>query len=322
MAVKQAWLQGLRPVAGSFRLIGLRWLLWILSALPGLVAASVALERSIAHRPYFIEAGDPLPFVPLAHLLRSLPGPLWGVLAAGAALAWFGNLLFTAGAVEVLDPNREGGVRVWRSIVDTGTRYLWVYLRVALLALVLLLIGGRVLSLIFEAIDDHGRLVGWPAKTMVLTLPVIRTLLFLCWASIVGALALWCRVLSVTGGRRYVRRLPALALRVWWRRPLQGLIFHVVLALTSLFIGTLVLLAWRQSSSATAGWVSLWLVVLFLQSFLWHWRLRVCRLVWTDARFDNARIVPDSPWHVLRRLAKRLRRRRSSPTLSGEIQDA
>jgi hypothetical protein len=319
MAVNQDWLAGLRPVAGSLRLIGLRWLLWILSALPGLVAASAALERSIAERPYFVEAGDPLPLVPLLLLLRNVPGALWGVLVAGTVLAWLGNLLLTAGAVELLDPKRVGGTRVWRTIIDTGTRYLWVYLRIALLALVLLLVGGRVLGLISESIDDHGRVAGWTAESLVLTLPVIRALLFLCWASIVGTLAVWCRVLAVSDGRRYVRRLPALALRVWWRRPVQGLGFHVVLALASPLLGALVLLAWRQSSSATAGWVVLWLVVLLLQSILWHWRLRVCRLVWADGRFDNARVVPDAPWRVLHRLAKRLRRSRPSPTLSGEI---
>jgi hypothetical protein len=320
MAVNQDWLAGLRPVAGSLRLIGLRWLLWILSALPGLVAAGAALERSIAERPYFVEAGDPLPLVTLSVLLRSVPEALWGVLAAGTVLAWLGNLLLTAGAVELLDPQRVGAVRVWRTVIDTGTRYLWVYLRIALLALVLLLIGGRVLGLIFESIDDHGKLAGWPAKSLLLTLPVIRALLLLSWASIVGTLALWCRVLAVSDGRRFMRRLPALVLRVWWRRPLQGLVFHAVLALASPLIGALVLLAWRQSSAVTTGWVALWLVVLALQSFLWHWRLRVCRLIWADRRFDNARVVPDSPWRLLRRLAKRLRR--PPPMLSGEIHDA
>jgi hypothetical protein len=322
MAVTRAWLEGSLPVPGSARLIVFRWLLWILSAAPGVAMAIGAIGGSVGNRPYFADAADPLPMVTLGKLLGSIPGPVWATLAVGAGLVWILNLILTAGAIDILNPSKEGKVRVWRTVFDSGSRFLWTYFRIAFLALVLILIGSRVLVVVFGQITDHGRIAGWSAKTVLWTIPLIRNLLFLGWAGLVGILAWWCRVIAVSDGRRYVRRIPALVTRAWLRHPLQGVLFQLVLYGVSLILGAAVLVAWRQSASSTGGWVLLWLLVLLFQSYLWHWRLRVCRLIWATPTFDAARRLPDSPWRVLRRLWNRLARRRKPATPEGPPQVA
>ena len=53
--------EALKPTRGTIRIVGLRWVLWIVSALPGVLAARATLESSVTNRPYFTDAADPLP---------------------------------------------------------------------------------------------------------------------------------------------------------------------------------------------------------------------------------------------------------------------
>lgn len=320
MAVN-AWIAGAAPKAGSLRLILLRWLLWIAAALPGVGVAAGSLGDAVANRPEFTRAPDPLPLVGLGRLLAEIPGAAWGVLLAGAIVAWLGNLLLTAGAVEVLGAN-EGGrprpvkLRVLRTVFEVGTRSLWVYLRIALLALVLILIGGRLLGWVFEKIADHGELAGWTARGRWWNLPLVQGLLLFGWMNLVGLWAWWSRVIAVVDGRRYVRRMPGLVLRVCWRRPVQAVLLHLVIALFSMTVGAAVLFAWRQSAAGPVGWIVLWLAVPLMHAYVWHWRIRACRLIWTTPDHSDLRDVPDRPWHVFRRLRERLFRRRRAAAVT------
>ena len=156
-------------------------------------------------------ANTPAPGTPTAapSVRRRLAALLYeGVLLFGVVLAWLFNQLLTAAAVEILDPGRESGkVRLWRTMVDSGWCHLRVYLRISLFALVFLALGGRVLSGVFDRLNDWGVVAGWTGKTLVYTLPIVHLLLLLAWAGVVGACAWWSRVIIVRGGRRYVRRL-------------------------------------------------------------------------------------------------------------------
>lgn len=307
MALRQAWLDALRPVPGSLRLVGLRWMLWLLSAIPGTTVAMRVLGSGIGRSPHYAEAPDPFPFFTVLGWLDGVPGSVWAVFAVGALLAWAGNLMLTAAAVEILQPARVGRVRVWRSFFDTGTRHLWCFLRIALVAFVFLVLGFRVIALIAESVNEHGVVAGWSAARLRWTLPLARFSLVAGWGTLVGLLAWWCRVIAVADGRRFMRRLPTLALRAWRRAPLQGVVLQVALAVTGMLAGGVVLYAWRQSSAGTGPWLLLWLGVLALQSWLWHWRLRTCCLLWADPVFDGARSIPDAPWGWLRRLLRRAR---------------
>ncbi len=309
MALSAPVLAGLKPVGGSARLIVLRWLLQVAVALPGIAIGTGALGDALGRRPYFAEAPDPLPLLPLARFLAGVPGSVWGALAVGAVIGWLVSLMLTAAAVEILDPDRPPErIRVWRRISDTGRRFCFPYLRVALAALLAVVIGGGLIAATFERLSEHGRLAGWTGYTLAIQLPFAWTALVLAWASVVGVLAMWCRVILVADGRRRVRRLWPVVPRLWWRRVFSGLVFHCGLSVASLLLGGVTLFAWRQSPSSGVAWFVVWQGVLLLQAVLWHWRLRACRLVWAARSLDDLRNTADEPWHLFRRLRRRFRR--------------
>jgi hypothetical protein len=232
---------------------------------------------------------------------------VWGALTAGVVAAWVGNLFLTAGAVELLGGISETKVRVWRTVIETGTRSLWVFLRLAVLGAMLIFGGAKLLGVFFDRLIDHGAAAGWTGHLLVRDLALAHGMLLLTWATLVGVMIWWCKVIAVADDRRLIRRLPPMVLRLWWRRPLQGLVFHVVLSVVTVFTSAAVLFTWRQSAAGVGGWIVLWLVVLGFLAFVWHWRLRACRLVWAAADLQDLREQPDEPWHLPRRLWRRLR---------------
>jgi hypothetical protein len=310
-------IQAVSPVRGSVRLIALRWALSILAALPAIAAANAALSESVGKEPWFTEAPDPLPLPQFFGVMGEI-GSLVPVMFIGVVVAWLFHQLLTAAAVEILDPAREPGrVRVWRTMMDTGWRYLLVYLRVSLVALVFLFLGARVLSVVFEQLAERGVIEGWTGKTLVLTLPIAHGLLLLAWAGLVGGCAWWSRVILLRGGRRYVRRMLTLVPRAIWRSPVQGFLLHWLLGAASLLLGAAVLFAWRQAPGVATGWFALWLALLLVQSAVWHWRLRTLSLIWSLPALNDLRDKPDAPWGVFRWFKSRLRRRAAaSPPVS------
>jgi hypothetical protein len=291
----------------------LRWLLWVFAALPGIAGARGALGESIANRPQFTEAPDPLPFLEFARLIAEIPGGVWATFALGVIIGWTGNLFLTAGAVDIVGRRDTGGVKVLRTVFDTGVRHLWVYVRIALFAVLFIGVGSRLLAVIFERLGEHGQLAGWSAETLVFNLGITRGLILLLWLTIVGVFALWSRVIVVADGRRYVRRLPSLVVRLWLRRPVGSLVVHLVLVFATLFASSGVLAGWRQSSARSTGWIVLWLGVLMAQALIWHWRIRASRLIWSASDLEDLRARPDAPWRLFRRIRERWRKRPAPP---------
>ena len=308
MAVRRPWLAGLRPVRGSGRLMALRWLLFVAAALPALALGLRGLGEAVANRPYFATAPDPLPFIPLARLLARLPGSVWVGLLAAVVVAWVGNQLLTAGAVTVFGTAGGGRARIWRTVFEAGSRYLWAYLRIALTALVVAAVGARLIGAIGGRLLAHGQHELWTMQSRLL-LQAGQGLATLCWLTLVGVFAWWCRVIVVADERRRVRRVWTVVPRLWRRRPVGALALHFLLALGGLLAGGAALFAWRQSGAGATGWALLWLAVLAGLSFVWHWRLRAGRLLWSSPELVDLRAVPDVPWRLPARLFGRLRRR-------------
>lgn len=309
MAMKAApAVEALKPVQGSVRLIAARWVLAILAALPGIFAARAALDASAGRQPWFTEAPDPLPLPQLIKILAEL-APAVPVLVAGVVVAWLVQLLLTAAAVELFDPRAAPGpVRLWRGTIDTGTRFLWVYLRISVSAAVLLFVGGLIVDAVFEKLADRAEVAGWSGTTIIYGLGIGQMALLLTGAGLVGLCAWWSRVIVVGGGRRYVRRLPTMLVRVCWRWSFQGLILPGTVGMASVLAGAAVLFAWRQSPGTGTVWFVLWLGLLLVQAYLWHWRLRTLCLIWFSTGLDDVRATPDRPWHMFRRIRRRLRR--------------
>lgn len=301
-------IEALRPVRGSLRLIATRWVLAILAALPGIFAARAALDESAGRQPWFTDAPDPLPLPQLMEILGQL-GPAMPVLLAGVVVAWLVQLLITAAAVEVLDPRRAPGpVRLWRGTFDTGTRFLWIFLRISLCAVALLAACARIIGFVFEKLADRAEVAGWTATTIIFGLGISRMALLLAGAGLVGLFAWWSRVIAVGDGRRHVRRLPTMVIRVCRRWTFQGLILPWIVGAASVLVGAAVLFAWRQSPGTGIAWFVFWLGLLLAQAYLWHWRLRTLCLIWRSTALDDVRATADEPWHVFRKVWRRVRR--------------
>lgn len=310
MALNGAWLRAAGLLPGSLKLIFARWLLGIVAMLPGTLAGISALSTGPAADPYFSDAPQPLPLLVFIEFVGRLPGAMWGLLALGAIVAWLANQWLTAGAATILDRHLAGRPRVWRTTIDVGKQYLGRYLRVAAFAGVWLVIALALTGRAFDWLADHGTLAGWSGETLLLTLPITRALVLLAVASAVGAAGLWCRVILVRGARRCVRRLHQVVPRLAWRAPVQGFLLPMLLSAFSLVAAALVVFAWRQSGAGALGlWLPIWLAVLLGQAYVWHWRLRIC-VELAEAGLATAwSTVPDTPWHVFRRLWQFLKRR-------------
>jgi hypothetical protein len=199
-------------------------------------------------------------------------------------------------------------------VFEAGGRSLWAYLRIALTALVLAALGARLIGAVGSRLLDHAQQELWTMQTRFL-IQAGRGVATLCWLTLVGVVAWWCRLIVVADERRRVRRVWTLVPRLWWRRPLGALALHFLLALGGLIAGAATLFAWRQSGSGFTGWALLWLAVLAGLSFLWHWRLRASRLLWSSPDLIDLRAVPDVPWRLPTRLLDAVRRilRRGKP---------
>jgi hypothetical protein len=309
--------EAVSPVRGSLRLVVLRWALSVLAGLPAIMATKGALSAA-ASQPWFTEAPDPLPLPQFFGVMGHVGGVM-PIVILGAVIVWLFNQLLTAAAIETLDPGRgPGRVRLWRTMVDTGWRYFLIYLRVSVFAALFLFIGARILSVVFESLAERGDVEGWTGKTLVMTLPLLRALLLLAWAGVVGVGAWWSRLILLRDGRRYVRRMLGILPRVLWRSPVQGFLFHWVLGAASVVAGAAVLVAWRQTPGVATAWFAVWLLLLLAQALVWHWRLRTMSLIWSRPSFDDLRERPDAPWGVFRWMWSKLPRRRAVAATASE----
>lgn len=304
MALIAGWVEALRPVKGSVRLILLRLVLALLAGALGVAAGAARLGDTVSRRPVFVEASDPLPVAELSAFLGRFPAEIWAALAGGVLLGFGAHLLLTAGALDLLARRPDGRARVLRTVVGAGAAHLWAFLRLALLGLVLLALGAKGLAELFEKLGEVGERAGWTAETLIVRLGLARAGLTVAWATLVGLFVLWGRVIVVAESRRLVRRLPAVVLRLWWRRPVRAVGVHGVLAVTLLLVQGAILAAWRQSPAPPWGWIALWLLGLLVAAFVWHWRLRASLLIWASPDLDDLRAVPDAPWGIFRRLER------------------
>ena len=141
------------------------------------------------------------------------------------------------------------------------------------MALVLAAIGARVVGVVAERLLDHGTAAEWTLRAK-LFVQAGRGLATVCWLTLVGVFAWWCRVIVVADERHRVRRLLTVVPRLWRRRPMGAVVPHFLLALGGLLVGGAVLFAWRQSSAGFAGWALLWLAVLACAAGPATWRLQ------------------------------------------------
>ena len=312
MSMKNKVIEGLKPAPGTARLVLSRWIVAILGALPGILVGQSAIGKVLGRQPWLTEAPDPLPIVQLGVLTGDMPPAMMGALAVGVLLAWLANQMLTAGAIEILDPNRPAGeLRIWRKVIDTGSQFLLPFLRISLLALILGGAGTVLIGKIFRMIKDHGEVARWTGETMIFTLGITRFLLVLAWVALVGALSWWCKVILVADERRFVRRMAAVLPRAAWRRPMQGVLIHWFLGIASVLLAGLVLAFWRISGQRAA-------LVLLMAGRLAGTGLRLALAtahLWDALGGPGARRLARAPGRALARLPQATRP--LSPPMAG-----
>lgn|GEM_PF-2213239 len=308
-------LSALRPVPGSWRLVGLRFLLVTVSSAPALIAAFAGLSSGPAREPYFTEIGGRLPLVPFGRLMGSVFPAFAMATIACSAIAVLGDQFLTGGGLALLAAERqvEGRLRVLRTVRREGAASFWPFLRLILLALVLSGTGIVAIRSLFKALDRAGAHGGWTGATRLLTLPVLSMSLVMLWLATVGAWFFWCRVLTVADGRRRVRRTGPLALRIFWRHPLRSWGFFVATTLGSTLASGVVVGAWLQAEPKGGGkllpWIVVWLLMLSVQAFVWHWLLRAGGLLYASGSLADLRLRTDAPLGLRSWMLRRLRRK-------------
>lgn len=295
----RAWV----PSRGTWRIVIARWLVFLLAAVPGVLAATSGLAGSIGRSPWFEGARSPLDVERTLVALREGSAAGAGALGVGLLVCWVVLQWLTAAAARALDPARSPAPDVRLELFEDGPRLFLRYLRVVAFAAVALLAGAWAIDAAFEAIGDAAARAGASLETRWIDLPLLQVLVNGSWASLVGVAGFWAKIVVAADDRRYIRRLPWTVLRLLARRPVSAVGFHLVCFGSVLVLQASALWSWRQSER-TAVWIVLWLLLLFLAAFVWQVRVRAALLVWRGGGLDDLRAVPDAPWGAFRRLRR------------------
>ncbi len=296
--MQNAILGGLRFSKGSRRLILTRVVTLFLAMAPGMLCVMLHFEETAGHNPTLTRAEVPLPIAHLVIVAKELSSGIFLALLFSLAVAFIGNQFLLAGALQILHPQQSNTPKVLRQIFKSGAKIFWPYLRIAMLACLKLCLGAWLIHVCFRKLADHGTTAGWTAQSIWITLSLLEALSVFVWANFVGAFAHWCRVLIQVDGRRLVRRTILLVFRVWWCHPLQSLCFTLAIMFLASAGPATVLAAWRQAAPNTALWFGLWVLTLFILSYLWHWKVHVSRLLVEYPDMKSTREAPDVHWAI------------------------
>ena len=301
------------------RLVAWRLMFLSFCGLPSLFVAWGTLSGGAARQAYYTAHDMGVGALPLVRVERLLSGlsPVFFVAAAlGALAAVILDLLLTAGAIATLDDENRDSRRIG-VVLRRGATHLAPVLRILVMAVVGMAAGAGLIDLVFDRIDVHGHRAHWDAARMYGLIPLARTMLTLLWISLVGALSLVCRVVTVCDGRRVVRRSLILTLQVCWRHPIRALATFSIVTLIVEAIAGLVMVGWRLPIAEGTGQAAvrsvLWLAMLFVQAWVWRALVATVRGVYVnpgDERVLAIRARPDAGFALPSRLYRRLRRPR------------
>lgn len=300
MALTGSLLGGLRLRPGSVELITQRFFVLVACFLPAYLAGLVGLADRYGTRPALAGHPGPLPVFLVADLLSELPKSFTVLAAAGVAALMLFEQVLSAGALARLDPERStASLRDrWRGAWREGVPHFWRFVRIKLLAVVLFALGAWLIGKLFSPLFEHGERAGYTGLTLVVLLPGARLLATTLWLAVVGALAFWCRLLTVADDRRRVRRTVLHVLQVFRRRPWQALGFFVVATMGANLGGTalLVLLAPPHRGLGAVARAVVWLALLLAHSYVWHWLIHAGRLLYARPEMADVHGAPDAPW--------------------------
>ena len=284
MALIKSAAKLIRPTTGTLRVVLSRWALYAIAMLPGLLAMKRHLEQTIGLRPWFQDLTVPLDMLNVKLIVAELPGgtPL---LMLGVFIVWVLQLVWLAGAVQILNASRFD---VPRKIFANGWPYLGRFVRIAVFSIVAIIAILLALKFLFGSLATRAELEDWTVQQSLFDLNLWRAVMTFTALTLVGTFAFWARVITVADSRRRLRRLPVLLLRLFARHPVSALIFQFVTIAVVLFVQAVALWSWRQSTGGLA-WLVLWAMLLLAASWIWQLRIRAALAIWQHENLREAR---------------------------------
>ena len=285
MALIQSAANIIRPTAGTWRVVLSRWALYVVAMLPGLAAMSKHLEQTVGLRLWFHGVEMPLDMLSFKFVVAELSGGI-SLLMLGVFFVWVLQLVWLAGAVQILDTSKN---YLPRKIFANGWSYLGRFVRIAVLSILAIIAIHLALKFVFSSLATRAELEDWTVQKSLFDLNLWRAALTFTALTLVGTFAFWARVITVADSRRKLRRLPLLLLRLFVRRPVSALIVQFAAIAVVLFVQAVALWSWRQSGGGLA-WLLLWATLLLVASWIWQLRIRAALAIWQR---EDLRMVRD-----------------------------
>jgi hypothetical protein len=285
MALIQSAANIIRPVAGTWRVILSRWARSVVAMLPGLLVMKRHLEQTVGLRPWFKDVEMPLDMLSFKFVAAELSGGM-SLLMLGAFIVWVLQLVWLAGAAQILDTSKN---YLPRKIFANGWSYLGRFVRIAVFSILAIIAFHLALKFLFGSLATRAELEDWSVEKSFFDLNLWRAVITFTALTLVGTFAFWARVITVADSRRKLRRLPLLLLRLFARRPVSALIFQFAAITVVLFVQAVALWSWRQSGGGLA-WLVLWAVLLLVASWIWQLRIRAALIIWQG---EDLRVVRD-----------------------------
>lgn len=259
----------LKPTAGTWRVVGSRWLLYMLAMLPGTMSLTRHLNETIGMRPWFHDLQPPLATLPTKFVIAEL-GDGVALLAAGALVIWLLQLVWLGGSIQILDPRRPVTPR---KVFSRGWQYLARFVRIAIFAALAMALMQLLVTKIFGSLAARAETEAWPVYDGIITLNLWRVAVVLIVFTLIGVIAFWARMLVVSEDRYDTRRLPWQAVKILARRPVAAFLSQFLLVCLVLGTQAMALWCWRQSS-AGGMWLATWAALQLLTAYVWQLRIR------------------------------------------------
>jgi hypothetical protein len=259
----------LKPTTGTWRVVGSRWLLYMLATLPGTVFLTRHLNETIGTRPWFQDLQPPLATLSTKFVVAEL-GDGVALLAAGALIIWLLQLVWLGGSIQILDPRRPVSPR---NVFSKGWQYLARFVRIAIFAVIAVALMHLLVSKIFGSLSARAETEAWPFYDSYIALNLWRVTVVFVVFTLIGVIAFWARMLAVTEDRYDTRRLPWQVLKILARRPVSAFLLQFLLVCAVLCTQAMALWCWRQSP-AGGMWFAIWAVLQLLTAYVWQLRIR------------------------------------------------
>ncbi|MGI9200493.1 MAG: hypothetical protein ACR2QL_05510 [Woeseiaceae bacterium] len=260
----------LKPTTGTWRVVGARWLLYMLAVLPGMMSLGRHLDDKIGTRPWFHDLQTPLSTLSTKFVVAEIGGGV-ALLGAGATIIWLLQLVWLGGSTLIFDPRKP---QITKNLFANGWQFLARFVRIAIIALVVTLVLQLIVRKVFSGVSSTAEVEGWAVYDAFFTLNLWRASIMFVLLTTVGVIAFWMRIIAVTEDRTDTRRLPWQTLKLLASKPFTAFVLQFLLICAVLGIQAMALWCWRQSPNGGL-WFGLWSLMQLATAYIWQLRVRL-----------------------------------------------